>query len=138
MPTLIDYAHEIGLGGIAITDHDSLSGHIKAQKHLAARQKANPEDESWKNFKLILGNEIYLVRSGLTEQNFESGVDKYYHFILLAKDAVGHKQLRQLSSRAWKQGWFRFMRRVPTYYSDIQEIIGSNPGHVIASTACIG
>lgn len=30
------------------------------------------------------------------------------------------------------------MRRVPTYYSDLEEIIGANPGHVIASTACIG
>lgn len=30
------------------------------------------------------------------------------------------------------------MRRVPTYYSDIIEIIGKNPGHVIASTACLG
>ena len=62
VPTLIDYAHEIGLGGIAITDHDSLSGHIKAQKTFGSTPKANPEDESWKNFKLILGNEIYLVR----------------------------------------------------------------------------
>ena len=30
------------------------------------------------------------------------------------------------------------MRRVPTYYSDLEEIIGKNPGHVVGSTACIG
>ena len=30
------------------------------------------------------------------------------------------------------------MRRVPTYYQDIIDIIGSNPGHVIGSTACLG
>ena len=30
------------------------------------------------------------------------------------------------------------MRRVPTYYKDIIEIIGANPGHVIGSTACLG
>lgn len=30
------------------------------------------------------------------------------------------------------------MRRVPTYYSDLEEIIGANPGHVIGSTACLG
>lgn len=136
--TLIDYAHEIGLKGIAITEHESVSSHIKAEKHLQKRRKENPEDELWQNFKLIRGNEIYLVRSGLNEQNFQSGVDRYYHFILLAKDAIGHKQLRQLSSRAWKQSWFRFMRRVPTYYSDVEEIIGSDSGHIIASTACIG
>lgn len=32
----------------------------------------------------------------------------------------------------------RGMRRVPTYYNDLFEIIGSNPGHVIGSTACLG
>lgn len=30
------------------------------------------------------------------------------------------------------------MRRVPTYYSDLEEIIGQNPGHVIGSSACLG
>ena len=32
----------------------------------------------------------------------------------------------------------RGMRRVPTYYNDLFEIIGANPGHVIGSTACLG
>lgn len=32
----------------------------------------------------------------------------------------------------------RGMRRVPTYYQDLFDIIGENPGHVIASTACLG
>ena len=30
------------------------------------------------------------------------------------------------------------MRRVPTYYQDLQEIISNNKGHVIGSTACLG
>ena len=32
----------------------------------------------------------------------------------------------------------RGMRRVPTYYQDLWDIIGKNPGHVIGSTACLG
>ena len=32
----------------------------------------------------------------------------------------------------------RGMRRVPTYYQDLIDIIGANPGHVIGSTACLG
>ena len=32
----------------------------------------------------------------------------------------------------------RGMRRVPTYYNDLFEIIGPDPGHVIGSTACLG
>ena len=30
------------------------------------------------------------------------------------------------------------MRRVPTYYQDLIDIIGAAPGHVIGSTACLG
>ena len=30
------------------------------------------------------------------------------------------------------------MRRVPTYYQDLVDIIHANPGHVIGSTACLG
>ena len=30
------------------------------------------------------------------------------------------------------------MRRTPTYYQDLIDIIGSNPGHVFGSTACLG
>ena len=32
----------------------------------------------------------------------------------------------------------RGMRRVPTYYQDLFDIIGAEPGHVIGSTACLG
>ena len=57
----------------------------------------------------------------------------------MAKDAEGHHQIRELSSRAWGRSYYsKKLCRVPTYYSDIEEIIGNNPGHVIASTACLG
>lgn len=135
---LVDRAYELGHAGVAITDHASLSGHVKILAHLKKRRKQNPNDERWQNFKLILGEEIYLTRNGLNKDNFITGEDKYYHFILLAKDEVGHRQIRQLSSRAWGRSWYRFMRRVPTYYSDLSEIIGENKGHVIGSSACLG
>lgn len=88
---------------------------------------------------MILGNEIYLCRNGLNAENYNKDYDRYYHFILLAKDAIGHKQIREISTRAWKRSYMsRGMRRVPTYYQDLIDIIGSNPGHVIGSTACLG
>ena len=130
----IQYAFDLGLNGMAITDHESLSGHIKALQFINKKKK---EDEQWKDFKLILGNEIYLCRNGLNESNYEKG-ERFPHFILLAKDAEGHRQLRELSSKAWGHSFNAFMTRVPTYYADIEEVIGRNPGHVIASTACYG
>ena len=54
---LIDKAIELGLKGIAITDHAVLSGHVDAIQHLKKlREKGIGND-----FKLGLGTEIYLV-----------------------------------------------------------------------------
>ena len=137
---LIQYAFDLGLHGLAITDHEALCGHIKARDFIESKRKSSDEElaKKWKDFKLILGNEIYLCRNGLSESNFISGQDKFYHFILLAKDEIGHSQLQELSSLAWERSWMKFIRRRPTYYSDIEKIVGNNPGHIIASTACIG
>lgn len=133
---LIQYAFELGLSGIAITDHETVNAHIKAIKYV---EKKRAKDEAWKDFKLILGNEIYLCRNNLNSTNYDSKKDKFYHFILLAVDEIGHEQIRQLSTRAYEHSFMKNrMRRVPTYYSDLEEIIGSNPGHVIASSACLG
>ena len=130
---LIDYAIELGHSGIAITDHETISSHIKIEKYAKKIAKSNPD------FKIIRGNEIYLVRNGLTGENYDTHTDRYFHFILLAKDAIGHKQIREISTRAWRRSYMaRGMRRVPTYYQDIIDIIGANPGHVIGSTACLG
>ena len=134
---LIDYAVKMDCTGIAITDHESLSGHVKAIQHVKkGRSKGKiPED-----FKLILGNEIYLVDS--VEYNDEGKPycpPPFYHFILLAKDAIGHKQLRELSSNAWDRSWKTGrMERVPTLKSDLAEVVLKDPGHLIASTACMG
>lgn len=130
---LIDYAIELGHQVVAITDHETVSGAVRAEKYYRKVKEKNPD------FKLILGNEIYLCRNGLNASNYKAGQDKYYHFILLAKDAIGHQQIRELSTRAWLRSYTaRGMRRVPTYYSDLFEIIGANPGHIIGSSACLG
>lgn len=130
---VIDYALELGHEVVAFTEHETIANAIKVQKHYKKVKKDHPD------FKVILGNEIYLCRDGLTAENFDKTVDNYYHFILLAKDEIGHQQIRELSTRAWARSWKTGkMTRVPTYYQDIIEVIGSNPGHVIGSTACLG
>lgn len=122
---LIDRAIELGLSGIAITDHEILSAHPKANKYAEKILKEHPD------FKVILGNEIYLVD--------ERPTDNHYHFILLAKDTVGHKQLRILSSLAWLNSYTaKGQERVDTLKSDLERIVKENKGHLIASTACIG
>ena len=123
---LVNRAIEIGLAGIAITDHESLSSHIELNKYQKDIQKENPE------FKIALGNEIYLTETREPGQ-------KYYHFILIAKDKIGHKQLRQLSSETWMNSYSdRGMERVPTLKSELRAVVMESPGHLIATTACLG
>lgn len=137
VPTLIDTSHSLGLCAVACTDHEFLGGHLKALEYLKKKQSENPNDETWQNFKVVLGNEIYLCRNGLDKDTVEKG-EKYPHFILLALDNEGHRQLRELSSRAWERSYMMFLKRVPTWYSDLEEIIMPNQGHIIGTSACIG
>ena len=131
--SLIDYAIELGHEVVAITEHDTIASAIRAEKYYSKIKKNNPD------FKLIRGNEIYLVRNGLNNDNFKKETDRYFHFILLAKDLEGHRQIREISSRAWMRSYMaRRMRRVPTYYQDLIDVIGKNPGHVVGCTACLG
>lgn len=119
---LVKYAKEIGLAGICITDHEALSCHVE----LSILQKEMPD------FKIGLGNEIYLV------EKRESGI-VYYHFILIALDEIGHKQLRKLSSTAWLNSYSdRGMERVPTLKEELVRIVQEQPGHLVATTACLG
>ena len=130
---LINLAIDLGHSCIAFTEHEILSGSVAIEKSYEKIKKTNPE------FKVIRGNEIYLVRNGLTAENFNKETDSYYHFILLAKDSIGHHQIRELSTRAWMRSYTQGKQtRVPTYYQDLVEVIAENPGHVIGSTACIG
>ena len=130
---LLNYALELGHEVVAITDHESVMNAVKVEKAYKKIKEKNPD------FKVIFGNEIYLCRNGLNSENFVAGQDKYYHFILLAKDAIGHQQIREISTRAWMRSYMaRGMRRVPTYYQDLIDVIGADRGHVIGCTACLG
>ena len=126
IPSLIDRAIDIGLSGITITDHECLSGHPEANFY------AESIKEKYPDFKVALGNEIYLT------PDREMG-QKYYHFILIAKNKIGYRALRELSSRAWMNSyWDRGLERVPTTYMDLEEIVNKYPNSLIATTACIG
>lgn len=123
---LIDRAIELGLAGIAITDHESLGGHIELDRIQEEYKDKYP------NFKIVRGNEIYLTD---TRDNGQY----YYHHILLALDATGHKMLRELSSTAWINSYFdRGMERVPTLKSEVEAVIQKyGQGHLHASAACL-
>lgn len=124
---LVDYAIEIGLEGLCLTDHEALGGWVKLDQKRQQIQKEHPD------FKIGYGNEIYLIDERKPGQ-------RYFHFILIAKDKIGAKMLRKLSSNSWIQSYFdRGMERVPTLKAEVEACVEEfGKGHLIASSACLG
>ena len=130
---MLEYAGRLGHTVVGITEHETIANAVKLEKEYKKIKEKYPD------LKLVRGNEIYLCRDGLTAENFDRANDKYYHFCLYAKNAEGYQQIRELSTRAWMRSYKQGkMRRTPTYYQDLLEVIATNPGHIIGSTACLG
>jgi len=128
--SLFKYAVDNNLDYVSITEHEILGDHIIAEE-LAKKYEVN----------LILGNEIYLMDNYQYENAKKNNTENVYfpHFILLATDEIGHKYLRELSTRAWVNNGFtkNNLYRRPTLFDDLYEVI-KEKGHLIASTACLG
>lgn len=121
-------AAKMQLKGVCLTDHECLCG---AVEWLETEKLLKEQNQISQDFKCGIGNEIYLTMTREKKQ-------KYYHFILIAKDTIGFRQLCELSSNSWYNSYYdRGMERVPTLKSELQKIIEKNPGHVIATTACL-
>lgn len=131
---LIDHAYNMGMKAVAVTDHASISEHIKAMQYSQQLQKEG------KDIKVLLGNEIYLVDDVVdVQENYVGGETKFYHLILIAKNRKGHDQLRAINAKGWESSFMTGkLRRVPNDKKQIEEIIGEDKGNLILSTACIG
>lgn len=135
IPQMLKWCYDNNLYGMALSDHEGCSGFVELE------QEANklPKD---KPFKHIFANEIYLIsekENNLTHHNDENIKMHYWHFLLIALDQIGIKQIYELSSRAWLRSYmYKGLRRRPTFYKDICEVIGKNPNHIVACTACLG
>lgn len=133
VPDMIEYAHSLGYSGICFTEHESITSSLDALKYYDSKK----DQEDWADFKVALGNEIYLCPPNITAENkFDN---RYPHFILIALNANGHKGIRELSTKAWiNNSFMHVMMRVPTYYSDLEEMLAAYKGDVIGSSACLG
>lgn len=137
---LLEKSIELGLKGIAVTDHETVSAHVKVMQ---LRDKMKKEGKMPEDFKVIFGNEIYLIDS-LEEvrDNYQGGgKTKFPHFILLAKNKKGHEALRKLSSQAWINSFYTgTMERVPTEKEFMYNLLSQEEykGTLMATSACLG
>lgn len=122
-------AYQLGYAGITLTDHEALCGHVE---WLEAEEELKEKEKIPKDFKCALGNEIYLTDTREPQQ-------KYWHFILIAKNTDGHRALRELSSQAWLNSYrHKGLERVPTLKHELEAAVKKYPNSLIATNACVG
>lgn len=118
---IVDRCAELGLPGVAITDHGSISA-MKVFYDEAKKKKIQP----------ILGVEMYICKQDPTIKNANN--NKRYHLIVLAKNDQGIKDLMGLVSESNKPEHFYRKPRV-----DMATLATfAKSGNLILLSACIG
>lgn len=117
---LISKTVQMGLPGIALTDHGNLFGAIEfyqsAKKH---------------GIKPIIGQEFYLARNSRFDRDSKGkGKESSYHLILLAKNEAGYQNLMKLSSISYLEGFY-YKPRID------YEVLEKYSKGIICSSACI-
>lgn len=126
---LVDKAVKDGMKGMAITDHGVMYG-IKELADYCASINKKRKKEGLEPFKPIFGCEMYVAHHRKEEKNKEAGDNSGYHLIVLAKNHQGYKNLIQLVSRAWVDGYYYKPR------TDREDLERYHEGLIICS-ACI-
>jgi DNA polymerase-3 subunit alpha len=116
---LIGKAKSLGMPGLAITDHGNMFGALKFYKECRAAG-INP----------IIGNEFYVAGSSRREKTGTEGGNKYHHLVLLARDHVGYRNLVQLTSLSYTEGFY-YKPRIDW------ELLEQYHQGLICSTACV-
>lgn len=128
----MEWCYENNLRGYAITDHQSCSGYVTLEQSYNALNVERP-------FQHIFGNECYLISQDEDNLRFSENQRPYYwHYLVNVLDPEGLKQMYELSARAWLRSYtYKGLLRRPNFYSDFEEVVGNNPGHLVVSTACV-
>lgn len=112
---LIGRAKELGMSSLALTDHGVMYGAIE----FYTKAKAN-------GINPILGMEAYCAPAAHTEKSIKG----YFHTVLLAKNAIGYKNLMKLSTRAHLDGFY-YKPRID------RELLEQHKEGLIVTQACV-
>ncbi|MBR4234328.1 MAG: DNA polymerase III subunit alpha, partial [Bacteroidales bacterium] len=113
-------AEELGMPGLAITDHGNMYG-IKEFYKFAGKHP---------DIKPIVGCEIYVTR-GYDHKIKDSAHKRYYHLILLAKNYNGYKNLMKIVSTGHIEGMYYGKPRVS------HEVLEKYHEDLICCSACM-
>lgn len=116
---LLGKVKSYGMEAVAITDHGVMYGVVDFYKK--AREYG---------VKPIIGCEVYVAPGSRFEKVAVKGSEPAYHLVLLAQNKTGYRNLTELVSRAYLEGFY-YKPRVD------KELLREYSGGLIALTACL-
>jgi DNA polymerase-3 subunit alpha len=91
LPQMVERAVELGMPALALTDHGVMYGAIELLK-LCGKAGIKP----------IIGNEMYVINGSIEDPQPKK--ERRYHLVVLAKNAVGYRNLVKLTSISHLRG----------------------------------
>ncbi len=116
---IVDTVARLGQKAFALTDHGNMFGAVEFYKKAKAR-----------GIKPIIGCEAYISPGKMTDKSSSREGKRNYHLVLLAKNEIGYKNLMQLTSMGYLDGFY-FKPRVD------KNALREHSEGLIASTACL-
>jgi len=116
---LVKAAKLMNMPAVAITDHGNIFGAVSFFR-LAKEQKIKP----------ILGCEMYVAPGSRQDKTPDQNRPSHFHLVLLVKDERGYKNLCQLITKSYIEGFY-YKPRID------KELLASHAEGLIALSACL-
>jgi DNA polymerase-3 subunit alpha len=119
IPDLVARAKSMGMSHVALTDHGNMFGALRFYK-ACLKQDIKP----------IVGSEFYITPGSRFQKTSGDNSVKYHHLVLLARDQVGYRNLLELSSRSYTEGFY-YKPRID------KELLQQYAQGLVCLTACL-
>lgn len=116
---LVTTAKKLNQPALALTDHGNMFGALRFFRECKAQ-----------GIKPIIGCEFYVANGSRFEKPENTGIRKYFHLILLAKNETGYRNLMVLTSKGYTEGMY-YKPRID------EELLEQYAEGLICLSACI-
>ncbi len=123
LPAMVERAVELGMPALALTDHGVMYGAIELLK-LCTKAGIKP----------IIGNEMYVINGSIDDPQPKK--ERRYHLVVLARNAVGYRNLVKLTSISHLRGMRG--RGIFSRACIDKQLLQQYSEGLIVATACLG
>ncbi|WP_115126082.1 DNA polymerase III subunit alpha [Synechococcus sp. GEYO] len=123
LPQMVERAKELGMPALALTDHGVMYGAVELLK-LCKSSGVKP----------IIGNEMYVINGSIDDPQPKK--ERRYHLVVLAKNAVGYRNLVKLTSISHLRGMRG--RGIFSRACVDKHLLAQYSEGLIVATACLG